>query len=102
MEFIDLIKARDAALEHDAACATAELETGTAHGLAVSAHLDSKQAVLDAHKAIHDLLVERGEHYLVDQVGTLTVYKPIDDPNPPGYLAVQPIPGSGPTESPVK
>ena len=54
-------------------------------------HATSSDARANAHKAIHDVLAQYGEHYLIAEDGTLTVFKPIDEE--PGYLAVQPIPG---------
>ena len=94
MAFADLIKARDAAIAHDDACAAAELAAEGAYDHATAAHVVSSDARAEAHAAIRALLVEFGEHYLVGEDGTLTVYKPID--SPPGYVAVQPIPGVGP------
>ncbi len=102
MAFKELVDARDAAIADDEACAEAEAMAEAAHTEAVTRHCASTEALAAAHKAIHDLLVERGEHYLIDDQGSLTVFKPIDEA--PGYLAVQPIPGEGPkvTESKKK
>ncbi len=100
MAFADLVKARDDAIVIDDDCAAAQIAAEAAHAEAVAQHVASSEARAAAHKAIHDLLVERGEHYLIDEAGSLTVYKPIDAE--PGYLAVQPIPGTGPAASESK
>ncbi len=91
MEFIDLIKAKDAAIAHDDECAALEEEAKSQLELAIANHTFASEDRAEAHKAIHDLLVERGEHYILDADGTFTVYKASDEP--PGYLPVQPIPG---------
>ncbi len=98
MEFAELIAAKDAAIyQHEQfagylANAEKTLEEAKEKFTATS------EVLADAHKAIRDLLAERGEHYLIDQKdGTLTVYKPSDEP--PGYLAVHPIPGTKTSET---
>ncbi len=91
-EFKDLIAARDAAIEADDDCIATRDSAQAALVAAQEACIDSGNKRAEAHKAIQALLVEYGEHYLISEDGTLTVYKPIDDE--PGYLAVQPIPGS--------
>ncbi len=93
-EFKDLIAARDAAVEQDEVCKVNRDLAQDALAKAQEACIASETARNDAQKAIHDLLVEYGEHYLITDDGTLTVYKPIEEE--PGYLAVQPIPGQKP------
>ncbi len=100
MKFEELIKAKDEAVSYDDACAAAVAEAAAAvaqaqaaHEKTVADHAKSTAICEAAHKAIADLLAERGEHYLIDQKnGTLTVYKPHSEL--PGYLAVHPIPGT--------
>ncbi len=105
MKFADLVAAKDAAVAHDEECAAAEESMAVELERCQAKHAAATEARLAAHKSIHDILVEFGEHYLVDDDGTLTVFKPIDESIAPGYLAVQPIPGAGPvtvTESKKK
>ncbi len=98
MEFAELIAAKDAAIDHYEECWRLDQEAHKASQLAEEKLEEARVAQEAAHKAIHDLLAERGEHYLIDQKdGTLTVYKPSDEP--PGYLAVHPIPGTKTSET---
>ncbi len=100
MKFADLVKAKDAAVAHDNECAASEEAMAVELEQCQAKHAAATEARLQAHKSIHDILVEFGEHYLIDDDGTLTVFKPIEEP--PGYLAVQPIPGEGPKASKKK
>ncbi len=100
MKFADLVAAKDAAVAHDDECAAHEEAMAVELEQCKAKHATATEARLAAHKAIHDILVEFGEHYLIDDDGTLTVFKPVDQE--PGYLAVQPIPGEGPKVSESK
>lgn len=97
MAFADLIKAKEAAIVADVEAEGEEILSETILAAAKATHAKTALERAASHAAIHDLLVELGEHYLVAEDGTLTVYKPVDVF--PGYLAVQPIPGAGPTTS---
>ena len=97
MKFADLVKIRDAAIAHNDECAATEeacaisLETAKGH------HEESLTSLANAHRSIHDVLAQYGEHYLISDDGTLTVFKPVD--NDIGYIAVHPIPGTMPPPS---
>ena len=102
MAFEDLIKAKDLAVAHAAACREAE---ATTHATAKAAmeqttlqreKADEAEAAI--HVALHDLLKERGEHYVISKDGTLTVFKSVEAGQ--GWLAVQPIPGTLPPSPP--
>jgi hypothetical protein len=95
MDFEALIEARDKIIAHDDGCEMEEELCKEAYDKAVAAHAASSQDRELAHKAIADLLKEKGEHYLQLADGTLNVYKPWDE-SPLGYLVVQPIPGAKP------
>lgn len=98
MDFAELIAAKDKAIAYNDECEEALKAAQLAEELAQTKHGESSMALVAAHDAIHHLLTERGEHYLIDQKdGTLTVYKPSDEP--PGYLAVHPIPGTKTAET---
>ncbi len=91
-EFDDLIDAKDRAVEEDNVAQQALADATAALDKARQDAEASTGILLEAHKAIHDVLAEKGEHYGIDQAnGTVTVYKPIDEP--PGWCAVHPIPG---------
>ncbi len=91
-DFDDLIEAKDKAVADEEECAKAEHEAFHVHADAQQKHSESVDVLAECHKAIHDVLAEKGEHYGIDQsTGTVTVYKPIDEP--PGWCAVHPIPG---------
>ncbi len=93
MEFVELIAAKDKAIADDEAALQALNDAELALGSAQAWQAGTAEAKNAAHKAIHDVLAEYGEHYLVDQKdGTVTVYKVSDEP--PGYRAVHPIPGT--------
>ncbi len=92
MAFSDLIKEKDAAILHENECADAEMAAVQQLEEAMLSHQAATAATVAAHKEIHDVLVERGEHYLLGEDGTFTVYKASDVA--PGYLPVQPIPGN--------
>ena len=94
MAFKDLLATRDLAIAKNEACHAA-IEPARARFEEVTAAYVTSQAVLTAaHKAIHDIIVERGEYYLTDERGTLTVWKAIS--SDPGYIMVQPNPGEEP------
>ncbi len=91
-DFADLIEAKDVAIANDDEArktmddAAAQLEQAQTY------YAETTAAREAAHQAIHDILVEYGEHYDIDKnSGTVTVYKPSDEP--PGWCAVHPIPG---------
>ncbi len=99
-EFADLLKAKDAATEakkasaHEASVAADRVvEAETAMDKADKTDQAAEVARLEAHKAIHDRLSELGDHYLTDDNGTLTVFRAVD--HDPGWVAQQPIPGTG-------
>ncbi len=98
MTFKDMIKARDAAIATEKKAEAERSETHAAANAAITrtavAHDQAIENTKSAHEAIKALLVERGEHYLVDDFAALTVFKLSD--LYPGYIAVQPIPGSSP------
>ncbi len=98
MEFAELIVVKDKAIDDDEAAQRSREDAVSALESAQAWNEKTTAALLAAHQAIHDVLAERGEHYLIDQKdGTLTVYKPSDEP--PGYLAVHPIPGTKTSET---
>ncbi len=79
-EFAELIIRKDVAVKYDEECTANEQAASVALNNAANQREASALALADAHKAIHDVLAEYGEHYLVDQKdGTLTVYKPSDE-----------------------
>lgn len=97
MALEDLIKAKEAAIAADVQAAGEEIVAEALLLAAKDKHVQTAADRAATHKAIHDVLVEFGEHYLLDEDGTCTVYKPVDQS--PGYLAVQPVPGNGPPTS---
>jgi hypothetical protein len=104
--FSDLLTARDSAIALDESAAAAVSETETAIASAQSdlvARLATRgattAAVTAANADIHNLLTTNGEYYLIDNRGTLTVYKAIDAD--PGYVGFQPIPGTEPPATPA-
>ncbi len=93
MDFAELIYAKNAAITADDEASAAVQAAAKALEEAEQVREESAAARTAANLAIHDLLAEKGEHYLVDPGdGTLTVYKVSDEE--PGYLAVHPIPGT--------
>ncbi len=103
MTFAELLKVKDDAVakREEAASALHQAEqavesAASEHGSAVKAHDYATKLKDDAHRAIHDYLADRGEHYLIDNSGTLTLFRAtaID----PGWVAVHPIPGLDPTK----
>ncbi len=91
-EFDDLIEAKDEAVEADDEAKELLRDAEISLGSAKAHQEDTAANLLAAHQAIQAILAERGEHYSIDQAnGTVTVYKPIDEP--PGWCAVHPIPG---------
>ena len=97
MKFADLVKIRDAAIAHNDECAATEEACSIALETAQGKHAESLAALADAHLSIHNILAQYGEHYLIADDGTLTVFKPVD--NDIGYIAVHPIPGTMPPPS---
>ncbi len=99
MTLQELLKAKDEAIE---GVATATEDVAEATGILEAAQgrlADREQALAEAnateaeaHKALHDVLTERGHHYLTTDDGTVTIYHAIDEP--PGWCAYQPIPGT--------
>ncbi len=97
-DFASLLKAKDKATEAKVKAAgtatvAADDVAKAQAALAKAAEADqaAEAARLSAHKAIHDHLAELGEHYLVSDDGTITIYRAIDAE--PGWTAQQPIPG---------
>lgn len=101
----DLLKAKDAALAHFEECERAAEDaqkyfqevTSSAKTKAEEALKAYELADVElqaAHKAIHDLLADKGIHAIVDpKDGSVLVYAVTD--NPPGWMSTHPVPGSG-------
>ncbi len=86
-DFDDLIEAKDKAVADEEECAKAEHEAFHVHADAQQKHSESVDVLAECHKAIHDVLAEKGEHYGIDQsTGTVTVYKPIDQKQAISYM----------------
>ncbi len=101
MTFQELLKAKDTAIakrdETAKALKAAEDSVNSAvivRGAAEEAGALAAKTLTASHKAIHDHLAERGEHYLVDDKGTFTIYRATSVD--PGWVAAQPIPGLDP------
>ncbi len=62
VDFKSLMEAKDTAVAHDQECEAAEQEAQAHLEEVVKDHMESIAAVSDAYRAVHDLLVERGEH----------------------------------------
>ena len=94
MTFAELLKASSDAsltLAHAAnnlASARAALEA------TVAANDAAESTLASANQALHDLLAERGVHWIAAPDGTLTTYHAID--GPPGWCSQHPIPGEMP------
>ncbi len=104
MTFKDMIKSKNAAIAAEKKAEAERAETHAAAQAAITrtaiAHDQATENTKAAHKAIADLVAERGEHWLIDEESaTLTVYRPSS--LEPGYDMYQPIPGAGPSASPL-
>ncbi len=93
MTFADLLAAKDAAckLKEETTlelfAAQVELEAATKDDLKAT---EARKA---AHKAIRDILGERGERCTVDDDGTVTIYRAVEPENEddPGWRSYHPI-----------
>lgn len=99
MTLQELLNAKDKAIETVEAAAKAAAEAQAALESAQSDLSEAEKTFSEAkeieeamHEALHDLLVERGHHYLTADDGTVTIYQDSDDP--PGWCSYQPIPGT--------
>lgn len=90
MTLNDLLKARDAAVTSKEQTANAVQAAQQALSVATEKDTAALNAVEVADQAIHDLLIEKGDHYMQHD-GALAVYKA--SKNPPGWFADHPIPG---------
>jgi cellobiose-specific phosphotransferase system component IIA len=92
MSFKDLLKAKDEAEAFRDECAQALQESKAAFDSASEDAAEAVTALENAHKAIRDLLTEKGHHSIAAKDGTVTVYHATDKV-PEGWAGYHPIPG---------
>ncbi len=92
MEFVDLIAAKDLAVEAYELSQRALADASESLVAAQERSEATAKARIEAHQAIHDVLAERGMHHTIDEKGTVTIYSAIDDE--PGWRVDHPLPGT--------
>ncbi len=93
MTFADLLAAKDAAVKRKEQTAFELADAEAMLKEATEADLEAGHAKTAAHKAIRDILGERGERCTVDDDGTVTIYRAVEPENEddPGWRSYHPI-----------
>ncbi len=93
MTFADLLAAKDAAVKYKEETTAALIEAQSMLEAASDNDLKAAEMKAKAHKAIRDLLGERGERCTVDDDGTVTIYRAVEPENEddPGWRSYHPI-----------
>ncbi len=93
MGFAELLAAKDAAVKHKEDTAKELAEAQAMLEAATEADLEAGEVRKAAHKAICELLGDRGERCTVGEDGTVTIYRAVEPENEddPGWRSYHPI-----------
>ncbi len=96
MALAELLKAKDEAIALKTKTAS---ELATAEEILLTAQQADEQAEVlrvEAHKAIRDVLVDKGDHAIVSPDGTVTIYRAVDitEGCEQGWLCTHPVIGA--------
>ncbi len=96
MALAELLKAKDEAIARKQMADDYLAEANKMLADAQEAYEKAEATRLEAHKAIRDVLVDKGDHAIVSPDGTVTIYRAVDitEGCEQGWLCTHPVIGA--------